>query len=324
MKKHLFTLLAAVASVTGVFAQGTSLIATLEHGGTLTTYYGADALKEANEAAEDGDYILLSAGTFNAVDLSKNITVRGAGMQRGAEDVQELTTLSGDFTVTTTKRQDYYFTLEGVNCRNNVTLKGIQKEVYFTKCCFTNVVINESLTPQFTHCYIKQIMSDGSNANNQHTTIRNSVAINAFTGSGYFTFEHSVVSPYWQTDLPNSSLKNCIVFPESYGYRVLHSSSSAYSCVAVGSSDFLNGAGTYQSQVGEVFETYNGGDISETETFRLTDYAQANYLGNDGTQVGIYGGAMPFSPIPSGTRVKKMTLDSEQKDGKLNVTVEVE
>ena len=61
------------------FAQS-SRLTTLSHDGKVTTFYGAFALRDAHDAASNGDAIDLSSGAFNAVDIKKALTIRGAGM----------------------------------------------------------------------------------------------------------------------------------------------------------------------------------------------------------------------------------------------------
>ena len=83
MKKILFlSMVATLILASKSFAQQNALVAVLTHEGTNTTFHGAGALAEANEAAVDGDVITLSGGTFNEVTISKGITIRGAGMYR--------------------------------------------------------------------------------------------------------------------------------------------------------------------------------------------------------------------------------------------------
>ena len=61
-----------------------------------------------------------------------------------------------------------------------------------------------------------------------------------------------------------------------------------------------------------------------TSYYKLTDEAAAKYLGTDGTQVGMYGGASPFSPIPNYPRIKKFNVASQPTaDGKLDVEIQV-
>ncbi len=61
-----------------------------------------------------------------------------------------------------------------------------------------------------------------------------------------------------------------------------------------------------------------------TETFELTETAVATYLGDDGTQVGIYGGTNPFNPTPTNPQVKKFTVSSTTEGDQLKVKINVQ
>jgi hypothetical protein len=64
--------------------------------------------------------------------------------------------------------------------------------------------------------------------------------------------------------------------------------------------------------------------LFDFDSYKLTDEAAAKYLGTDGTQVGMYGGASPFSPIPNYPRIKKFNVASQPTaDGKLDVEIQV-
>lgn len=62
-----------------------------------------------------------------------------------------------------------------------------------------------------------------------------------------------------------------------------------------------------------------------TNTFDLTDEAKLKYLGVDGTEVGLYGGIMPFlSETPSYPIITKKNIAKRTtNDGKLSVDIEV-
>ena len=82
MKKNLLRLMmlfVAAVLTNNAFARG-SLLATLNHEGTISTFYGAQAWKNAHEAAVNGDVVTLSSGSFLATNITKAITVRGAGI----------------------------------------------------------------------------------------------------------------------------------------------------------------------------------------------------------------------------------------------------
>ena len=63
---------------------------------------------------------------------------------------------------------------------------------------------------------------------------------------------------------------------------------------------------------------------SITETFKLTETAAATYLGNDGTQVGIYGGSYPFDPTPTNPQIKTFTVSNTTDGGTLKVKINVQ
>lgn len=81
MRKLFFAMVAFIGCVAVCFAQ-TSFIATLQHEGEFTHYYGAGALSSAYSAAVDGDIITLSPATFTSPGtIDKGITLRGAGVE---------------------------------------------------------------------------------------------------------------------------------------------------------------------------------------------------------------------------------------------------
>ena len=87
--------------------------------------------------------------------------------------------------------------------------------------------------------------------------------------------------------------------------------------------------GTSETAYATVFKTLRVNDLdikfpSPNETFELTPTAAATYLGDDGKQVGIYGGTNPFDPTPSNPQIKKFTVDSSVNSGKLSVKINVE
>ena len=66
-------------------------------------------------------------------------------------------------------------------------------------------------------------------------------------------------------------------------------------------------------------------DVFEEEGFYiLKDEIASNFLGTDGTQVGIYGGFMPYSTRPTYMVLKRCNVANKTTiDGKLSVDIEV-
>lgn len=81
------------------------------------------------------------------------------------------------------------------------------------------------------------------------------------------------------------------------------------------------------SLLGSLFDDSSNISITafnENASFVLTQTAKTQYLGNDGTEVGIYGGLVPFSEYPSFPRIISMSVGKKAtSDGKLNVDIEV-
>ena len=104
---------------TMIFAQTTTQTAMLKHGNNITAYYGLDAFIEANAAAQDGDIITLSSGTFSPTTITKAITLRGAGCVSDAELMTFPTTITGQV----------YASIPDVE--NTLTIEGVYFETGF-------------------------------------------------------------------------------------------------------------------------------------------------------------------------------------------------
>ena len=73
----------------------------------------------------------------------------------------------------------------------------------------------------------------------------------------------------------------------------------------------------------DVFETFTGG-FSYEEPFILNEEIATGFLGDDGTEVGIHGGAIPYDPRPSYQIVRQYNVPRQSdNEGHLNVGIEV-
>lgn len=106
-----------------------SLVAILSHGDEITTFQSTNAYAEAYAKAEDGDVITLSSGNFTATNITKNITVRGAGMMPG----ENPTVITGDFIINIDPAKTGSLTIEGVCLQNMITYEQAN-EITMLKC----------------------------------------------------------------------------------------------------------------------------------------------------------------------------------------------
>lgn len=149
------------------FAQAGGLTATLSQNGTLSAFYGADAFKEAYNAASDSAVITLSGGSFNSPSsIKKSITIIGNGAFNDSS-TSPATTI-GDLTVAADS-----VTIEGVittkltlSTVSNFTLMKSQVTSFFKAAADstvnTNTRVEDSYVNQFqaiqtsVNCYINR------------------------------------------------------------------------------------------------------------------------------------------------------------------------
>ena len=73
----------------------------------------------------------------------------------------------------------------------------------------------------------------------------------------------------------------------------------------------------------DVFETF-AGTVTYDNSYELKEEITTSFLGNDGTEVGIYGGMMPYDPRPTYMRMKRCNVAPRSTiDNKLSVEIEV-
>ena len=316
MKKTLLRLMmlfVAAVLTNNVFAQG-SLLATLNHEGTISTFYGSQAWKNAHDAAANGDVITLSSGTFVAVNITKAITVRGAGMGIDSTAVSEPTVITGDFTINIAEPGSNRLTLEGIYCNHKIYYTNVVNPL-FLKCRLKKISYNYAedvlKDASFIHCRITENLNLGTNcsASCVNSVIQAPYSSNSSTSN--FEFINCVIvftgSPLYSVS--SSSFKNCI-FRSVYTSDYVSGSSTAYNCVGLGSTNIFknvtNATNKIVSDYASLFKTYTGAnlDLLDSENFQLTDAAKTQYLGTDGTEIGIYGGSLPFDPTTSNPQIK--------------------
>lgn len=346
MKKYFVTLFLSVFCFVVQVSAQSSVIATLFHDGDIKTFYGTGALRSAHGAAVHGDVITLSSGSFTAADITKAVTLRGAGMEYDSISVTEPTIISGDFSIqiaSDSTLQNNNLVMEGIyhNAGGIITVKGRLDNPQFVKCRLFEIKCSSSSGTwgymhyaNFINCLITdevQYYSYGS------ATFINCYVNNIFqyTSGSSLEFQNCVVKDATLVDISNAVFRNCFLYATSTtsSYNQLPSTSQAYNCVALpitsSTNIFAYQSNTTNTQVslfGDVFKTWTGSALAnfKTERLELTDAAKTKYLGSDGTQIGIYGGSIPFDPRPSNPQITKLNVASKSTaDGKLSVDIEV-
>ncbi len=314
MKKMLLMLVVTVFGATATFAQN-KLVATLSHNGQVTVFYGANALIDAHNAADHGDVITLSSGNFNTTTITKAITLRGV-RGWGTDNIAP-TYISGNVYIQINSDVELPLTIEGIQFRHPVQWsKGIKNSV-FRKCLFLgsdngNSNENTSKNISFIHC-CGNIYLKGSDI----TCI--SSAIKIFSDGKGINFVNCNVGLGYNQNFYNCSLLNSVIYCKntgnsSYNYIYLNSSNNVENCVSDKSSTF-----NYLPAANNRVVT-----ISDSDKNNYCLYTHFEETGDDGTEVGIYGGAMPFDASPTYPQITKCNVSSKSTvDGKISVDIEV-
>ena len=120
------------------------------------------------------------------------------------------------------------------------------------------------------------------------------------------------------------SAYNCILISSNCQ---LKSNSVAYNCIGINNNSMFSSVpheNCIISSFSNVFEIFDGSTFTFDEPFILTEEIATSFLGTDGTQVGIYGGTMPYDPRPSYQIVKQYDVPNKSdNEGNLNVGIEI-
>ena len=326
MSAALFVLLLVVAGSKNALAQ--TQVATLQHGDDVSVYYGTNAFVEAHTAAQTGDIITHSSGTFVPCEINKAITLRGAGCAIDTVANTNPTIFGGTIELNVADTANF-LTIEGILFTNDVKYRTLYTPE-FNRCSFTRVGALSGSgmhNAQFVNCIIdsfnfsyapntvliNSVVWQPSFSNGSPVVLNNSIikfptTSNTFSLSAYNSVVIKPSGSYGPST--NCTFVNCI------GIRLYTNQTSPFG------QGYSTGCTTYTSYE-EVFESFTG-DFSLDEQFVLKDEIATGFLGSDGTQVGIYGGILPYSSRPAYMVLKRCNVASRSTiDGKLSVDIEV-
>ena len=354
--KKIFLGLALLLSFTGaVFAQ-TSMLATLSHEGEITVFYGPEALRKAHAAATHGDVISLSAGKFYSVDITKAITLRGAGTVTDVEKNIHPTNIIGDFNIDIEEGVTQSLTIEGIYTKYDIEIISGLKNAYFIKnrlgkinYCSNTASYNNN---HFIHCKIPYGFTAQYNSGRNSIFFTNSYIYSLKPNLCTIIANNSIIcSSIGSNSLPTlQSLSNCTIYNSilvgdnsGASHNVLPVDCNVYNCIITNVTQsnisgysyeqIFNNTDKNNSRVikdlSSVFKTasvgYNTGIVAiDVENLELLDEVKSNYIGTDSTEIGIYGGLYPYSPITTGPQITKCNVAPRASaDGKLSIEIEV-
>ena len=341
--KKLLLMLAFSAITMAMWAQSDVLTATLQHENTTSVFKGASALVQAHNAAVDGDVITLSDGNFTATNITKSVTIYGAGFEQNEETGTAITTINGkvyigvaDATLSDVKLEGLYFNnyVYAANTSSSSTTAQL-KNFTLKKCCvggdllFNSNIENVNILQCKTN-YIegkKTITANGLYIANCYIVNR----VQLFSTQSDVLLDHCIIGIYYNngssgTDQMNNSAftwTNCILlgggsysYPQPTGLNcVLKNCVISWMSTSLGNT-YEN---CYNVDGSSVFADAANGNYTEERTFVLA--SPDVYVGTDNTPVGPSGG-LGWNKVPTTPVVK--SLDLEVSDTTLNVTYEAE
>ena len=348
MKKSFLSLVLTLCLFAGSAIAQSSMLATLSHEGEISVFYGANALKEAHTAAAHGDVITLSSGSFNATDITKAITLRGAGVETNTSRNIYPTIITGDFSIALSDSVEQNLTIEGIFNNFTVTIKNGLDNATFIKDRFKTLTYSGSTSSfknnRFIHCKIVETLTAVSNSRNNSLSFMNcyigtllnndcpTILHNSImdTNRGVFTLSNQKYCTFY----------NCIIIAgKNVNGDIFNASNNLYNCITtnLASNNANNKDINYYSyknitsnsnhsiqNIDGVFKTFRVNGYNEEETFELLDDVKTKYLGTDGTQIGIHGGSYPYSSITTNPQITKcIVAPRSTADGKLSIDIEV-
>lgn len=322
MKKFIVLFVAVMAMFATTAKAQSSLLATLNHEGTISTFYGTNALQQAHAAAADGDVITLSSGTFQSVNITKAVTLRGAGMVLDAATQTEPTVLANDFTIDIPDETTQRLTIEGIYTNQMVRINKLKNAMFlkdrFRYFAFPGSAYGKDLT--FIHCRITE-RYNGTDYSNNSAVFQNCI-VRDMHGNNYI-FNNCLFLEANNLHCGNSEYRNCIILGSNY----TNSSSTYYNnlyCKFSSDVKFnvTNNTNVEVAKDNEAIKNLFGN--SDDNEYKLTEAAKALIKGTDGTEVGIYGGSLPYDPTPTNPQISKFNVAAKTTaDGKLSVDIEV-
>lgn len=327
-----YLILLLLAGSVCMYADG--LTATLQHGETMTAFYGATGLQSAYNAAADGDVITLSPGQFASVTtIAKSVRIVGA--YGNSNSAANATYISSAFTVNADN-----VTLEGLSFKGAVTLAEI-KNCTIKRCWITSLKQSGTHTNTLISQCVLQVdeaIATGVNYGIRNSTIGYFGASN--NASNVANITNCYIVHFYEVGTSNSYRQPFAVYKNNV-IRLHKTTNGTVSLNLSSPSEFYynyfqqtqsysNYNSSYTAYVSPSYTAgcVNTGNTNSGQSY-LTTFPDKNTesfskKGEDGTSVGVTGGE-GWQEFPGIPRITYMKIDAQTDDkGKLNATINVQ
>ena len=339
MKKSIFTLVMFCYALMGKAQVTDEQSAILQVGDNAQIFYGTNALVEALEAApERGATITLSAGTFNACEITKCVNIYGAGWETIETPKNQENTFENSILPTNIATQMVINLPEGLAAPHNIHIEGLRFSdnsyywikvpsaidgLEFMKCWMPNSVRFEQQNDHvtITQCYMAGSCIGGHDLliQNSYTRLSQLVPLKAESN---IVVNHCIVTngynfnSYDNRFLCLNSMFACSWLCKAQTFRycaINRANLDGY----VGSTNNI-----FNVDYATIFKDQATIDYSDARTFELKDEQKATFIGDDGTEIGINGGNYPWNKTPHTPLVKDLKLSIDGKQLKVEYSAE--
>ena len=338
MKKFTLLIITLTLTILQIAAQDTSIkgIITLSHQGNETSF-AYNEMTKVMDAAADGDTVFLSTGYFQGdFIMTKKLAFIGSGADRD-KGWNNCTCYEGKIVIKLPEETKLTARLfDGIyfnNNNTNISFKSSIDNVIFRKCYWDNNIF--SIDNNISYLLIDRCYCDldfwGENI--KKIIVRNSIldgtprSSNLSANMFFYNCNINSSSGWGINGIDNKSsahlfgtFYNCIL--HSYDYYMTDPGDSSaitvlINCLYSAEKDYVDDGCTIQN-------CYIYTDNSNKYIFNLTkeELLSKNYLGKDGTVVGIYGGKNPYTLSLGNKEVtNKVHLDKDKKQVQFNIKV---
>jgi len=341
MKTKILALLIALFAFNSLQAQ--KIVAL--HTATGVQFFSDDnPLQSAYAAAVDNDTLYLPGGSFAPpARFEKKLRIYGAGHYPSATTATHITKISGDFTLS--DEADGFY-LEGVEITGGLYFDDNESinDITFKRCRLHNVHINGNRSQASENCIFQENVISGLDLRNLiNSSFFNNIITGRINEARNLTFLNNLFLlsgsyTYGVLGYANSSMiKNNVFLQEStnhagiaggagqstYSHNIVCFTYDPNNTNAFGTDPILDS--NYSMTRADVLVNQTGGSFDYTHDYHLTITAQAN-LGDDGTQVGIYGGFYPWKPesIPSNPHISSVNIsNTTSATGTIHIDINV-
>lgn len=328
-------LLSVFLSLISFFINAQNPITTLEHAGNTTVFYGQNSLVDAYNASANGDDIYLSTGYFTAPStIAKGIKIIGAGHFPDSLNVAKRTFILSELNINAGADS---LRLEGMYINGGINY-GRENSINYVKvirCRFERVLsysatVNASKNNcSFEECFIGGDMYFSGNENNiliskcvinggifdiKNAFINNNIMLRSGYSLFYRVNSCTVNNNIILYDGGNGLMEQCTgnVFNNNLFVRneELGINSSSHNYIGISQNN--------------IFINQTGNAIDYNHDYHLK--SPAAYVGTDGTQIGIYGGTIPFKDkgLPSNPQIITKNVGTQtDANGNLQISFSV-